>query len=515
MSPGATAQPDLDALIRARSMAHGEQLARSARRFPEKVAFRFLDQVRSFGALDARATRLARALAARGVTAGDRVAALLPNGLELVETYFGVMRLGAICVPLNTRLAAPAVVALLAHSGAKRLSVASELSKLAAGGAVAERLVVGDGYEAALAAASDAPLDVVVPDEAPAVIMYTSGTTGRPKGAVLTHRNLMLNSLNGMIEQRISGEDEVWLAGLPLFHIGALNGILPYVMTGGTSILWPTGRFDAREAVDELERSRVTGCFFVATQWQEICDVPGIEARDLALRRIAWGASPAFLGTLRRMATCFPGVPIYNFFGQTEMSSVTCVLKGEDAARKIGSVGKPCVNVEVRIVDEAMRDVAPGTVGEIVYRGPTVMQGYWNDPEATAEAFRGGWVHSGDLEQKDAAGFVTVVDRAKDMIISGGENIYSAEVEAALSSHPEVAEVAVIGIPHPKWVETPRAVIVPRDPAQPPATDLLVAHCQKHLASYKKPTSFAFVDALPRNASGKVLKTVLRERYRT
>jgi fatty-acyl-CoA synthase len=503
-------------------MSHAAQLSRAARRLPDKVAFRFLDQTRSFAELDARATRLARALREREISSGDRVAVLLPNGLEIVEAYYGTWRAGAICVPINTRLAPAELAWILGHCEPAAVVADASLAPVALEASPAAQVLVVGGsgslpgavcYEAALAAAPDASLGLDVLDHDPAVIMYTSGTTGRPRGAVLSHFNLFINSFNGMIEQRISGEDEVWLTGLPLFHIGALNGILPYVMTGGSSILWPTGHFDASEALDELERSRVTGCFFVATQWQELCDLPDVKQRDLALRRVAWGASPAFLSTLRRMHECFPGVPIYNFFGQTEMSSVTCVLKGEDAERKIGSVGRPCVNVEVRIVDDDMNDVPPGGVGEIVYRGPTVCQGYWRDPEASAEAFRGGWFHSGDLVRADEEGFLYVVDRKKDMIISGGENIYSAEVEAAISSHPEVTEVAVIGVPHPRWVESPRAVVVPRDPASPPSAAEIVAHCQEELASFKKPTSVLFTEALPRNASGKVLKTLLRERF--
>ena len=210
------------------------------------------------------------------------------------------------------------------------------------------------------------------------------------------------------------------------------------------------------------------------------------------------------------MADTFPGVPNFNAFGQTEMSSVTCVLRGEDAVRKMGSVGTPVGNVEVRIVDSEMRDVGTDEVGEIVYRGPTVLQRYWNRPEATAEAFEGGWFHSGDLVRRDEEGYIYVVDRKKDMIISGGENIYCAEVEAVIDAHPEVLEVALIGIPDPKWVETPRAIIVPRNPARPPAAADIIDWCRERLASYKKPTSVVIIDQLPRNASGKVLKTQLR-----
>jgi acyl-CoA synthetase (AMP-forming)/AMP-acid ligase II len=228
---------------------------------------------------------------------------------------------------------------------------------------------------------------------------------------------------------------------------------------------------------------------------------------------MGWGGSSAAPSTLQAMAATFPGVPTFCAFGQTEMSSVTCLLRGEDAIRKMGSVGKPVMNVEYRLVDDDMQDVPRGGVGEIVYRGPTVFQGYWRNPAATAEAFAGGWFHSGDLCREDEEGYLYVVDRKKDMIISGAENIYSAEVEAVIDAHPKVAEVALIGVPHPKWVETPVAIIVAADPADPPTEAEIVEHCRAHLASYKKPSRVVVVDALPRNASGKILKTQLRERF--
>jgi fatty-acyl-CoA synthase len=216
---------------------------------------------------------------------------------------------------------------------------------------------------------------------------------------------------------------------------------------------------------------------------------------------------------LKAMAETFPGIGTYNCFGQTEMSSLTTVLTGEDALRKQGSVGKPIVNVEARLVDDDMNDVPQGEPGEIVYRGPTVMQEYWGNAEATAEAFHGGWFHSGDLVRKDEEGYMYVVDRKKDMIISGGENIYCAEVEAAIDGHPKVREVAIIGVPHEKWVETPLAVVVPEDASDPPGEAEIIDWCRERLASYKKPSRIVILDELPRNASGKVLKFQLREQH--
>jgi acyl-CoA synthetase (AMP-forming)/AMP-acid ligase II len=515
--------PDEATHTAARRMSHGEQLARAARNTPDRIAFRFEGTARTFADTDNRVTRLARALANRGVGRGGRVAVFMRNRLEVVESYLAACRLGAIAVPINFRLVPDEVAYILDDSGACALLVDHTLVETAAealtrGGRVstvivsgeASHAVEGESYETVLANASAEPLDIDVAESEPAFLMYTSGTTGRPKGAVLTHMNLLMNSVNCMITQGISGEDEVWLSGLPLFHIGGLNGILFYLMAGGTSIILGSGDFDAAAVVDTLEREQVTSCYFVPTQWQQICAVPGIDERDLALRRLSWGASVAPPSVLQAMADTFPGLPNFNMFGQTEMSSVTCVLRGEDAIRKMGSVGTSIINVEARIVDESMNDVPTGQTGEIVYRGPTVMQGYWNKPEANAEAFAGGWFHSGDLCVADEEGFITVVDRTKDMIVSGGENIYCAEVEAAIDAHPKVAEVAVVGMPHEKWVETPQAVIVPADSGDPPGEDEIIEHCRAHLASYKKPTSIRVVDELPRNAVGKVQKFRLR-----
>jgi fatty-acyl-CoA synthase len=528
-SAGATAG-GTSALDAARRMSHGEQLARIARKYPERVAFVCGEQARTFREVDARVNRLARGLADAGVTQGDRVAVLMGNSIEMVEAVFAGWRLGAIVVPVNFRLRAPEVEFVLADSGARAVIVDAALSPLVEAvrpslAALATVVVLGEPtstgngglgverYDDVLAASSDDRLEIDVPEQAPALIMYTSGTTGRPKGAVLTHFNVVMQTLNSMIQQGIDGHDDVWYANLPLFHIGGLVGILPYVMAGGSSVIVRSGQFDARAAVDDLERYGVTGCVFVGMQWDEVCDVAAAGDRDLRLRRVSWGAANTPVHVLEKMSKTLPGVPIFSFFGQTEMSPVTCVLHAEDAERKRGSVGKPVINVEARIVDQQMNDVAAGDVGEIVYRGPTVMQGYWNMPEANEEAVAGGWFHSGDLCRMDEEGYIYVVDRRHDMIISGGENIYCPEVEATISAHPGVAEAAVIGVPHPRWGETPRAVVVAVDPASPPTEDEIVAWCRERLASYKKPTSVIVVDALPRNATGKVVKPALREQH--
>jgi fatty-acyl-CoA synthase len=342
-------------------------------------------------------------------------------------------------------------------------------------------------------------------------LMYTSGTTGLPKGAMLTHRGLLANTVNWILEMGATSDD-VWLSGLPLFHIGGINGFLPFLYLGATSVITTSLGFDPTEALQRLEAHRATMCYFVPTPWDQICDVAQKSDFDTSrLRRGLWGASQAPVAVLQKIADTFPDVGIVNAFGQTEMSSNTCFLKPEDALRKRGSVGRPLINVEYRVVDRDGRDVMRGDVGEIVYRGPTVMVGYYKNPEATADTFRGGWMHSGDLVLEDDEGYLYVVDRTKDMIISGGENIYPAEVERALAEHPGVRDVSVFGVRHPRWVETPVAAVVPG--AEPPSAEELVRFVQERLASYKKPSAVVFVDELPRNAAGKVLKRSLRDSY--
>ena len=327
---------------------------------------------------------------------------------------------------------------------------------------------------------------------------------------MLTYENLLGQTIT-LGQVLPSGKDEIGLVTSPMFHIAAVGAIVPNLIFGHTTVITPTGAFNPEMFLDLVESERVTSAFLVPVQWQAVCASPTIPQRDIRLRTISWGAAPSTPAILRAMEAAFPDAANVSVFGQTEMSPITTALPGEDAIRKIGSIGKPVPLVAVRVVDQDMNDVPQGEIGEIVYRGPQTMLGYWNNPEATEQAFYGGWFHSGDLVRVDEEGFFYVVDRLKDMIISGGENIYSAEVEAVIGDHAKVREAALVGAPHEKWGETPVAFIVPKDQSAPPTLEELTEFCAARLASYKKPTKVVVVNELPRNASGKILKNRLRD----
>ncbi|WP_066907685.1 long-chain-fatty-acid--CoA ligase [Millisia brevis] len=489
---------------------------------PDGVAFRFLGVDTTWRTLWERTEKLADALHRRGVRRGDRVLLLTLNRTEFFEAVIAINAVGAIAVPVNFRLTPPEIAYLVEDSGGTIIFTEPVLAPLVAATRKAtdriETVIVmgaaGDettlGYEELIAEDGDGRPFVELPESDPALILYTSGTTGRPKGAVLTHLNMVAQSVTCIRALGLTDEDGRALMAAPSFHVAALGSVAPALMIGHTVVIHPLKEFDPVEVVDTLERERITTVFMVPVQWQAVCAVPGIADRDFALRSLSWGAAPATDAVLEAMERTFPDAQIVAVFGQTEMSPITCVLAGADSRRKLGSIGKPIPGISARVVDVNMNDVAAGDVGEIVYRGPTLMKEYWNNPMATAAAMDGGWFHSGDLVRADDEGFLYVVDRKKDMIISGGENIYCAEVENAIAGHPTIREVAVIGRPDDRWGEVPVAVVAGD---APPTLEELREFLGDTLARYKHPAVVEYVDTLPRNASGKVVKGRLRESH--
>lgn len=499
------------------------QLERHAMMQPDAPALRFVGNTMTWADLRRRVAALAGALSGRGVGFGDRVMILMLNRTEFVESVLAANMIGAIAVPLNFRLTPTEIAVLVEDCVAHVMLTEAALAPVAIGVRNIQPLlsvivVAGGssqdsvfGYEDLLNEAGDVHEPVDIPNDSPALIMYTSGTTGRPKGAVLTHANLTGQAMTALYTSGANINSDVGFVGVPLFHIAGIGNMLTGLLLGLPTVIYPLGAFDPGQLLDVLEAEKVTGIFLVPAQWQAVCTEQQARPRDLRLRVLSWGAAPAPDALLRQMSATFPETQILAAFGQTEMSPVTCMLLGEDAIAKRGSVGRVIPTVAARVVDQNMNDVPVGEVGEIVYRAPTLMSCCWNNPEATAEAFAGGWFHSGDLVRMDSDGYVWVVDRKKDMIISGGENIYCAELENVLASHPDIAEVAVIGRADEKWGEVPIAVAaVTNDDLR---IEDLGEFLTDRLARYKHPKALEIVDALPRNPAGKVLKTELRLRY--
>lgn len=501
------------------------QVRRHAFMTPERIAITYLDRSTTWRGLDQRSRAFAAALHRRGVRFGDRVLMVLLNRTEYMEAVLGANLLGAIPVPVNFRMSPAEVSFLVADSGAGVIVTEKALAPLmdavrASTGAIDTMIVVdGDGdpahldYEALLAEDPGELPEIDVPEDTVALIMYTSGTTGKPKGAMLTHTNLQAQAVTTISLSDAGTQDDVASVVPPIFHIAGIAAFAPVFYRGVRAVIHPLGAFDAGAMLDTLEREGTTSVFMVPAQWQAVCAAQRAEPRDLQLRTISWGAAPASDTVLTAMNETFPQALNLTAFGQTEMSPVTCVLEGQDALRKIGSIGKVVPAVTARIVDPMMNDVQPGEVGEIVYRGPNLMKGYWQNPQGTEDAFRGGWFHSGDLVRQDEEGFLYVVDRAKDMIISGGENIYCAEVENVLFAHPKIHEAAVVGRSHEKWGEVPVAIVALTDSGGSLTLEELTPFLNENLARYKHPKDLVIVSELPRNASGKVVKVQLRKNY--
>jgi fatty-acyl-CoA synthase len=515
------------AVARARQHSVGDLLHRTALRYPDKLAVVSGNHRMTYAEFDVTVNRAAHSLADRGVGKGDRLALLSHNSWQYAVLAFATAKLGVVLVPVNFMLGPDEIAYVLQHSGAAgivtedALAPTAEKALAAAGIEGGVRGWIGLSGAAPTAGWEDvdgwwrtgpdtAP-DVPVADDDPLRLMYTSGTESRPKGVMLSSRSLISQYVSCVVDGGMSADD-VELHALPLYHCAQLDCFFSVdVYLGATSVILPGP--DPAVLLATIARERVTKLFCPPTVWIALLRHPDFDTTDLSsLRKGYYGASPMPVEVLRELQRRLPDVALWNFYGQTEMSPLATILRPDEQLSRAGSAGRASLNVETMLVDNDGHPVAPGQVGEIVHRSPHAALGYYADEEKTAEAFRGGWFHSGDLGVLSPDGYLSVVDRKKDMIKSGGENVASREVEEAIYELPGVGEVAVFGISHPHWVEAVTAVVVPRPGAGLSEEDVH-AHARARLAGYKRPKYVVLADALPKNPSGKILKRDLRERH--
>src|SRR4051812_3075407 len=475
-------------------------LEHHARRTPDKPIAVFGDDVVTYAGMVEWAATIAGGLQARGVGRGDVVGLLSYNSTEFLATIFAANHLGAIAMPVNWRLAAPELRFILDHSEARALVCDETLVDLANEAThdfprdlvrVCVSQDVIDGWErfADLGRGDQRPRRVAVEGDDLHRLMYTSGTTGRPKGVMLTHANLAWKNFAHVTEFGFTADD-VGLACGPLYHVGALDLVTTTMIAVGATTMIHRA-FDAQQVVDEIERSRVTLVWTAPAMVRAILDVPGIETRDLSsVRVIIAGGEKMPIPFIERLRTTFPSAWFADAYGLTETVSGDTFLDRASTVTKLGSVGRACQYLELDIWDEDGAPVPAGERGEVVLRGPKVFKGYWRDADATAAAFKGGWFHTGDIGVQDDDGYVYIVDRLKDMIVSGGENIASSEVERVLYEHESVVEVAVVGTPDDRWGEVPVAYVVSKSGTT--TSEELIEHCRGQLAKFKVPKQVVF-----------------------
>jgi long-chain acyl-CoA synthetase len=483
------------------------QLAESAERAPDAPAVRLGEVELSYGELDRRSARLATLLSEKGVEPGDRIGVMLPNVPEFPVAYYGVLRAGAIVVPMNVLLKRREIAFYLEDSGAKLLLAWHGFAEQARAGAAEAGAELVEVEPAALAAAlaeREPRADVAeTADDDTAVILYTSGTTGKPKGAELTHANLARNAeVSSRTTCEIAAGDVV-LGALPLFHsFGQTVAMNASLRVGACLTLVP--KFDPGEALATMQNDRVTHFYGVPTMYGALLHHPEREAFDTsALRTCITGGASMPVEILRGFEEAF-GAKVMEGYGLSETSPVAC-SNHPDRERRPGSIGTPIEGVEMRVVDEDDNEVDQGEVGEIAIRGHNIMKGYWQCPEATAEAMRGGWFHSGDMARVDEDGYFYIVDRKKDLIIRGGYNVYPREVEEVLYEHPKIREAAVVGVPHDEWGEEIGAAVVLHEGEELGPAEVS-AYVKDRIAAYKYPRLVWFLDDLPKGPTGKILK---------
>ncbi len=502
----------------------GDTLTRRTKRMPNREAVVETDSGRRFtyAQINARTNRLANGLRALGAKAGDRIGILLMNGSEFVETFFATAKIGATLVPLNWRLTPDELEFILKDSGTTTLVFGPEFASQVAniqsrgektdirtyiqlGGEIAE---FAENFETLTSDQSEAEVALAGGDDDLLFIMYTSGTTGLPKGVMHSHRTVFA-AITNMMATNETGTDETTLLSLPLFHVGALTPAFQSIYSAARLVI--TRSFDPVKSWEIIRDEKITNTLLVPAMLQAMKAVFDPSKHDASsMRSMVSGAAPVPVSMIEAFAEM--GISINQVYGMTETCGPGCLILGEDAAARPGSTGKGYFYTDVRITAPDGSECPPGVSGEVCMRAPNNMVGYWNRPEATAETLVDGWLHSGDVGVADAEGFVTIVERLKDMLISGGENVYPAEIENVLLAHPGVADAAVIGIPSAKWGESAMAVIVCAPDSDLTEADL-IALTKTKLAGFKCIKRAKFIDIIPRNASGKILKRALRDRY--
>ena len=503
-------------------MTTNDLFGRSVLRYPDKTALIDGKYRYSYREVGEESGRIANAIMNSGVDKGESVAILAKDCKEFIFLYLGCSKAGALFVPLNYRCVSRELAYMLTDCKAKMLvfeagyaqTVAEMIDQLPG---ISSYISIGEcdlpfatAYHAWVASEQAVPPKIELEEDDECAIIYTSGTTGKPKGAVITHRTRVACTINMLLDGFVQ-EGGVYLLGSPLFHTGALNIVLlPSLTAGATLVIIP--RLHSADIAESVQREKVTHLLTVPTILNNLLDTGAFKRFDFSsLRRIYYGGSSISLKTLELILDRLPHVKLSQGYGQTESTQLT-VLRPEYQMSKLGCTGKAHPLVDLRVVDENDRDVRPGEAGEIVTRGPHVMKGYLNLPDENKKAFKGGWFHTGDIARLDEDGFLTIVDRKKDLIISGGENIYPKEIEEVLLSHPKIKEASVFGIPDDKWGESVCAAVILEDNESLGEAEV-ISFCKENLASYKKPRTVKFFKSFPKNTLGKVQKQQLKEYF--
>jgi acyl-CoA synthetase (AMP-forming)/AMP-acid ligase II len=512
------------------SMNVGTLFTKSARTFPDRLAIAYGDYELSYQQANERINKLANGFRGLGIQKGSNVAILLHNCPEFLETLFACFKAGLGSVPINFRLHPKECSFIIDNSEAEAVvlgedfrdslfALRKEMPRVKHYICITDPLEGMLPYETLLKTQPPRFTDEEVERDHLAWLFYTSGTTGRPKGAMLTHHVLMVMTMNFFADMAPLGPDDVVLHAAPLSHGSGLYGI-PNVAKAAANVILKSKTFDPKVVFETIQRRRVTNMFMAPAMIKRLITSPEIDQYDLSsMRCINYGGAPIYEEDLKAAVKKL-GQVFVQLFGQAESPMTISYLRKEEhllrgtaeEMKRLTSAGIPRTDLEVKIVDANDQELPSGEMGEIVVRGEVVMKGYWRNPEASAETLRGGWLHTGDLGVVDEKGYVYILDRAKDMIISGGENIYSREIEDVILKHPAVFEVAVIGVPDEKWGEAIKAIVALK-PGQKATGEEIINFCKDHMASYKKPKSVDFIEAIPKNPYGKVLKRELREKY--